>query len=328
MGQGLQNDLFSILINFRKYEYALTADAAKMYRQIWVHPDDRKFQRILWRPSPREEIASYELNTVTYGLTASSYLAIRCLFQLSYDNESAYPDEADMIRKQFYVDDFLGGGNSIDEVRNVKQNLTSIFKQAGFELRKWRSNIPEINEKFNDLMSLTDHPNKALGINWNAGTDEFFYSITNLKPHTEVTKRTILSTTAQLFDPLGLLAPIVIIPKLIIQKIWQLNLNWDESIPMDIHTEWVEFRKKLKGVNGLCVPRFAFRSNYIAFEIHGFSDASERAYGACVYIKSVDSLGNCTTKLIAAKSRVAPLKNLSLPRYCLNQIYGGMGPHF
>jgi hypothetical protein len=79
VGPTIQQDLYSIVLRFRTYQIALTADIAKMYRQVRIHQDDRKLQRILWKRSTEEPLRTYELSTVMYGTASASYLATCCL---------------------------------------------------------------------------------------------------------------------------------------------------------------------------------------------------------------------------------------------------------
>lgn len=116
-GPVLQEDLFTILVRFRCYSVAFTADIEKMYRQVRVAKEDRCLQCILWRDKPSEPIRTYELNTVTYGTKPASYLATKCLRKLAEKCESEYPETATILRSDFYMDDVLTGGNSVQEVR-------------------------------------------------------------------------------------------------------------------------------------------------------------------------------------------------------------------
>lgn len=124
----------------------------------------------------------------------------------------------------------------------------------------------------------------------------------------------MLSMIARIFDPLGLVGPVIIKAKILLQKLWQLETGWDESLPQDIHRAWTSFRAELKSLNDFKIDRRVLCNNPVTIEIHGFSDASESAYGACIYLKSVDGSENSSIHLLCGKSRVAPLKSISLPR--------------
>ncbi|KAB0805076.1 hypothetical protein PPYR_02046 [Photinus pyralis] len=119
--------------------------------------------------------------------------------------------------------------------------------------------------------------NKTLGMLWNACNDSIQFSI-NDNLNNQISKRTILSTTCQIFDPLGLLGPIIIISKIIIQKLWQLKLEWDQPIPNSISTDWVKFRSELSVLNTLNIARHVVTPDALSIEMHGFADASEKAY--------------------------------------------------
>ena len=120
VGPVLQPELYNLLLRFRTFEFALTADIVKMYRQVLIAPEDRRYQYILWRDSPSDEIETYELNTVTYGTASAPYLAVRSLNYLADIYSSEFPIGAQVIKNSFYVDDLLCGGNSIEELANIK----------------------------------------------------------------------------------------------------------------------------------------------------------------------------------------------------------------
>lgn len=129
-----------------------------------------------------------------------------------------------------------------------------------------------------------------------------------------MTKRTILSTIAKIFDPLGILAISTILAKITLQKLWLEKISWDEQVPTAIRNNWLEFIKGLVELNNLKVPRHVMCKEPTSIEIHAFCDASMEAYGACVYVRSTNLEGIILTKLLCSKSKVAPLKPLSIPR--------------
>lgn len=156
---------------------------------------------------------------------------------------------------------------------------------------------------------------KTLGLSWNVILDTLNYQASVIDNKSKrVTKRTILSFIAQLFDPLGLVSPTIVLGKIIMQKIWRLGIGWDESLPLDLITLWEQFCNDMRFVNEIAVPRYALNSQCINIELHCFCDASETAYGACIYVRAVDNFANVTTRLLCSKSRVASVKTISLPR--------------
>jgi len=103
--------------------------------------------------------------------------------------------------------------------------------------------------------------------------------------------------------------------KIFLQQLWQLKVNWYEPLPTEFQEQWHRLQHNLTSIQSIQIDRLVISKHKIKeIELHGSSDASEGAYGACIYLRSVDVLSNITTKLLCSKSRVAPLKRLSLPR--------------
>ncbi|XP_057333711.1 uncharacterized protein LOC130672924 [Microplitis mediator] len=319
VGPKLQDDLFVTLTRYRSHVYALTADVEKMYRQVRVHPDDAIYQKILFRENPHAPTLMYVLDTVTYGTASASYLAIRSLQQLAEDEGGPYPLASIALKRDFYVDDLLTGASTLIEAERLRDELIQLLEKAGFHLRKWASNHPSL------ITNYPEHPDsahlsldleatvKTLGTHWNSRNDTLFYSV-NLSASEAVSNRAILSQIAKLFDPLGLLGPVIVYAKIIIQLCWKLGVTWDESVPLDIHNMWVSYRDQLPSLERLSFPRCLIIPEPIDIQLHGFCDASEKAYGACIYVRSTDRQGMVHVRLICSKSRVAPVSTVSLPR--------------
>ncbi|XP_071862271.1 uncharacterized protein [Bombus fervidus] len=318
-GPKLQEDLFYILLRFRSHQYVLTGDVEKKYRQFLVRPEDRKFQQILWR-NTKGEVDTYQLNTVTFGLSAAPYLAIRCLKQLADDEGHRYPRAAAILQRDFYVDDVLTGVDTKDEARSLRIELTELLKLAGLNIRKWASNSRELlnglpEQDINDKLLLGESQTvKTLGVVWNSSDDSILYSV-KINPITpQLTKRIISSEIAKIYDPLGLLSPVIVRAKMLLQRIWTLKIDWDESLPADVHTEWRKYYTQLPLLNNIRFPRKTIIKSAAEIELHGFCDASEKAYGACVYLRTITPDGHVWIRLLTAKSKVAPLKSLTIPR--------------
>lgn len=321
IGPTVQNDLFDILVRFRKHPIILIGDIAKMYRQIKVDQAHHQLQCILWREDPTQKIKIYCLNRLTYGISPSSFIATRCLKQISLETRDINPLESYTILNDFYVDDLLTGGNSPEEVLKLKNNLTNILNEYGFELRKFSSNHPQVlqnnsnNDQTPNYYVINDNETtKTLGISLNLKLDAFEYQSNSINSQPgNITKRIILSTISKLFDPLGLLGPLITQAKIILQHLWCEKIDWDSNIPTELHNRWLQFYAKLSAMNTFSIPRHVLCASPTSIQLHGFCDASLQAYGACIYLRSTNKAGNVTTRLVAAKSRVAPLKTITLP---------------
>ncbi|XP_037824981.1 uncharacterized protein LOC119613110 [Lucilia sericata] len=317
VGPTIQDELYKILLRFRLHRFALTADIVKMYRQVLIDSQDRKFQYILWRNSEEEEIRTYHLNTVTYGMSAAPYLAIKSLHYLADQYMDQFELGAKTIKSSFYVDDFLCGSDTLEELSRMKQEVNEILIRGSFQLDKWHSNHRDFQDDktVKDLNIEDSAVTSALGISWDQQKDVFLFLFSpKVQIDEKITKRTILSLSSALFDPLGLLSPLIIKAKIIMQELWILKIGWDESVPQEIHSAWKSFVSDLKLLPSLKIPRFCLAPDSKSVQLHGFCDSSIRAYGCCFYFRVKTSSGNVVVRLFTAKSRVAPTKRKSLPK--------------
>lgn len=318
VGPTVQSDLISILIRFRQFKYVVTADVEKMYRMVKVTESQHMLQQILWRFEPNEQLRQYKLNTVTYGTASAPYLATRCLVQLG--KECTDKSVSDAIIKGFYVDDFIYGDNDMSKLVDICRGVINQLESGQLSLRKWNSNNSSIIQQLigenskDELLNLSNHEySKTLGLLWGCKEDVLLFSA-NIKQHEHITKRTILSTMAQIFDPLGLINPCILQAKIILQKLWSLKITWDENVSSEIQASWCNFIKTLADIRKIRIPRHVTCDYPVICELHAFSDASTQAYSACIYLRSVSQNNEVTVKLVTAKSRVAPLKPMTVPR--------------
>ncbi|XP_046666600.1 uncharacterized protein LOC124358342 [Homalodisca vitripennis] len=288
-----------------------------MYRQVYINEKQLDLQRILWRQGRDQPLKVYRLKTVTYGTAAAPFLAIRTLHQLATDERSTYPIASSIALSDFYVDDLMTGAKTLEDAKVIQTQMSQMLNSGGFNLRKWNSNSKELLETIPDKNRAKQEQNKqykVLGMWWNSETDMFHYASTERKPHDKISKRSVLSEIASLFDPLGLVGPVVLKFKLFMQELWVRDVSWDESLPCDLHTSWQTHRQQLSTLKQLQIQRHITVGHAIQKEIHGFCDASERAYGACVYIRTTDTDGRVSTQLLCSKSRVSPLQKMTIPR--------------
>ncbi|XP_050339915.1 uncharacterized protein LOC126766119 [Bactrocera neohumeralis] len=125
-----------------------------------------------------------------------------------------------------------------------------------------------------------------------------------------LTKRTILSIASSLFDP----APVIVTAKILLQELWLLKIEWDESVPQNIASAWQTFVNNLSNLPSVRISWYCLSANMKSLQIHGYCDSSIRAYGCGIYTRIVDNVGNVSVRLFTAKSRVAPTKRQSLPK--------------
>ncbi|XP_076298609.1 uncharacterized protein LOC143217848 [Lasioglossum baleicum] len=291
-GPKLQVDLSDVILRWRRFRFAFSADVEKMYRQIRVHEDDQRFQRILWRRESSVPVQEYALTTVTYGLACTPFLALRCMRQLVSD-----------------------------EAHEKIRQLQSIVRAGGFTLKKWVANCSELipadqrsPESTNERTLTIDTPRRALGLAWKTESDAFVFSFW-APAHVHRSKREVLSTISQLFDPLGWLAPVTVQGKLLMQELWMQKTSWDDELPPEFTQRWERFCTDLAEIRELTLDRWVGQLDPDReVEIHGFSDASTRAMGIVIYIRVRDDDESFRVTLLSAKSRVAPIKPMTVPR--------------
>ncbi|XP_061720563.1 uncharacterized protein LOC133527531 [Cydia pomonella] len=313
-GPALQNDIFAILLRFRQYKYVACADVEKMFRQVLIQPDQRSLQMILWRENPTDPLHVYELNTVTYGQTSAPYLSQRCIRQLAL--ECGDDVIARVINQDIFVDDLITGDDNFQNLLDICQKTYDVLQSGCFPLRKWTFNCDVTQEESKEHFVGEHTQNKTLGVGWDNKRDELYYTtkIDPLPNSSYLNKRMMLSIISQIYDPLGLLSPAVIISKILLQKLWLSRIDWDTPVPEDIKSMWNNFINTLSRLNDLRIPRHVRGVHTGHTELHIFSDASLHAYGACAYIRTYDEGSDVTVRLLCAKSKVSPLKSLTIPK--------------
>ncbi|XP_043496402.1 uncharacterized protein LOC122520377 [Polistes fuscatus] len=313
-GPCLLNDIRLVLFRFRMHRFVFSCDIEKMFRQISVSPEDRDYLRLIWQADDDKSIKLYRMTTLPFGLYCSPFLAERCLLQLSDENQKEFPIASDILRNNRYVDDIYAGHEEIDELLKIRDNLRSLLNLGQFPLKKWVSNNLRILAGLDpsdlvdsaEIMAQKEFAVKSLGLFWIPLEDSFSFRI-NLDKILIATKRKLLSESARIFDPFGWLSPVTVFIKQLFQELWLHKLSWDEEIPIQILKLWERIRKELPDLETVRIPRWLQLSDPVI--LHGFSDASQKAYGAVIYLVSAS-----TVKLLYSRTKVAPLRKLSIPR--------------
>ena len=173
VGPTVHPPLIDVLMRFRRYRIAMIADVSRMYRAIRLTELDKDLHRFVRRDSPNAPLQDYRMTRVTFGVSASSFIANMCVKQNAIDFGSQYPGAAKQVETSFYVDDYLGGANFQQEAVKLQGELSSLFLKGGFVLRKLSCSDPSVLESIpTDLrhsqatviLSDCDQYTKTLGI--------------------------------------------------------------------------------------------------------------------------------------------------------------------
>lgn len=317
-GPKLQADLGKTLLAFRMHRYAITADIVKMFRQVQVCPEHWNYQRVLWRPSSDHPIMEYVLTCVVWGFTSATYNAVRALRQCAVDNSKRYPLASRVALSCFYVDDLLTGCEEYKQLCAIRTGLIEMLALGGFPISKWTTNHPRLAKELGQSTAQEVAINSdtgVLGMSWQPHTDMFRLNLDNYDRSfpEPMTKRQVISRIAKVYDPSGLFTPVVVHGKMIIQDLWRLKIGWDQLVPSEIMERWRQLHSSIVDLATITVPRWNAFSPKAKVEWHVFCDASEGAYGACIYLRT-DLNGIVQTHLVSSRSRVAPVKQLTIPR--------------
>ena len=223
-----------------------------------------------------------------------------------------------------YVDDLPGGATDDKNGFEFYQQAKEIMKIGGFNLRKWRSNShtlqQQISEAEGEAVSEVPRVIRVLGLNWDTQEDCLVYKLDDLISFINAlppTKRSLLRISAKIFDPLGFISPVTIAAKMLFQQVCAHKSDWDQPLEDDALSKWNQLPKAFEALSQLKIPR-CYSTQEIpntSLELHGFSDASEKAYAAVVHLRTTARPeGNIEVCLVASKTRVTPMKRQSIPR--------------
>ena len=319
----LQPKLSNTLLRFRTFPIALNGDITKMFREIKLCQADKDLHRFVWRTTPKDPLLDYRMTRITFGVSASPYLAVKTLQRTAMDHGEGYPEASKHLLESFYVDDFLGGAATITQAIQLFHDLRHILQKGGFHICKWRSssaevmsaipaNLHETSPLKEDTSSQTPSYSKALGLIWDSVQDMMSPSI-SVPPTYLTTKRGLYSDVARTYDILGWISPTTLCMKMLFQELWQTNHDWDEADSKELHKKW---RSELPMLQEQLLPRCYSppQLQILEQELHGFCDASLKAYGAIVYCRTIYHDHPPVVALVTAKTKVARIKPLTIPK--------------
>ena len=249
---------------------------------------------------------------------------------------------AELLEKSFYIDDLLTGECNNQKAFTIYQRAKMLMAEGGFNLRKWKANSQDLQRAITESGGLTksisapvqkvnkqdkeshvksntqndDIFMKVLGMNWNSNSDEIIFSFSELSKYASsllLTKRLILKVTAKIYDHMGFLSPLVVEMKILFQELCINKTNWDAELNGELLEQWKSILQDMSLIDCYRITRY-FTRHPVNVQLHGFSDASERAYATVVYVRSTYNDGQFEVRLVVSKTRVAPIKRQTIPR--------------
>ncbi|XP_020712610.1 uncharacterized protein LOC110117567 [Ceratitis capitata] len=300
-GLDLLRSLVGILMRFRERSVAICGDIREMFHQIRVKEEDQVAQQFLWRNGDVHRRPDVFAMTTLHKAVAT-------------------------IVSNTFVDDWLHSTDNEDEMVQLASDVRNIHSVGGFEMRNWLSNSKRVLQAMTSQSKLAikcflepgSELQKVLGMWWLPISDELTF-VHKFKPEvfneTRLPiKRQILRLVTTIFDPLGLLGFFVIQAKMFLQDVWRSGVAWDEPVQDRECSAWWQWLRRLHFVCQIRIPRcYQLASHSSDNQLHAFVDASISAYAAVAFIRS-SIMNKIYCSLVASKTRVAPLKPLSVPR--------------
>ena len=335
-GPDLLNDLFGVILRFRERECALMGDLSKMYHRVLIpEVPDQHVHRYLWRNMETERPPDVYVKTVlTFGDKPAPAMAQIALRKTAEEGEEFYPEAAKVLKEDVYMDDICHSENTVQETRKVAEDLDKILMKGGFSVKNWKSNKPltpvkeDSSEEETKVFHTTSpgEEDSVLGTAWNSATDTISLKVRSdlLKlsatdhqrmEEIKLTKRMLLRNIAKIYDPIGLAAALTIRAKIRMQELWRMGFDWDDELPLQVKTKWVQLLDEMQELGNVTFARCLLTPGAVEPPLLCvFSDASTEAFGCCAYIRKKNPDSTYEDNLVAAKSRVAPLKQLTVPR--------------
>ena len=354
-GPTLMPELVRVLIGFRCHRIAVVGDLEKAFLKVEVDPKDCDFLRTLWVKNfdPKSTDEKFDLvilrfSVCVFGVTSSPFHLMATTKYHCDKYRHAYPEIVEEIQRSMFVDDLISGADSVSDEHTLFTTAKLIFKEGGFNLRKFATNSSELRsiieaemnsksekvtkegegEIYSSFAEMTQqsfenpktsNEQKVLGVVWNKEADKWIFRFDALIEVAQKLKRTrrgLLQLFARIYDPLGLISPILIPMKVTFQSTCGSGLEWNTKLSKEQVKCVEEWLADLKEVGQIDYPRYCLnfkRSEILKTQIVGFSDASSLAFGAVVYIRTEVS-DKTEVNLIMSKSRVAPQKKVTIPR--------------
>ena len=298
-GPNLLPDVCGLALNFRDNPIGIIMDISKMFLNIRINKDQKDLHRFLAFGKVLRQAM------LLFGEKSSPYLALETVHKHAETMKKTFKLAAEEVIRKLYMDDVISGSKEVDEAIKLIQELINFFDSMHLKVHKINSNNPEVLKAIEPTLLENMENTGVLGIQWDTVQDTLSLKPLSIKNECS-TKREFLATLASVYDPLGFHAPLTCKGKIIMQKLWAHTSDWDSTIPYQIQEEVTNWIKASEEV--LKFPRYWEEVD----EIHIFCDASEDAYAAVAYGVSNKSTG--PAHLMLAKTRVKPLKPLTIPR--------------
>ena len=342
------NNILGLLLRWREERVAMVGDIRKMFHSIYLEETESHCHRFLWRNMEScRDPDIYVITRVNMGDRPASAIATEALRATAVLSEKTFPEASCLIIKSTYLDDLIDSRPSMDKAVSLANETNTVLQKGGFQVKCWQfsmkdsaTNATGTDSTVKLLKGSNETETAVLGVNWNPLEDTIVFHVSlnfstkkrgvhtepNLSaadiPHSipmNLTRRIVLQQVMSIYDPLGIICPFTLKAKILLRKTWEMKLDWDEPLPEKMQTAWVSFFESLFQLESLRLERVLTPEDTVGQPwLILFSDGSEIAYGFAAYIRWKLADGSYWCRLIMAKSRIAPLHRVTIPRMELN----------
>ena len=344
-GPKFDQKILDILLRFCVHRVVVTADIEKAFLMVAMARKDRDVLRFLWVDdvfSDQPSLVQLRFARVVFGVSSSPFLLNATIRHHLEQYREVQPRLVEKLSKAAYVDDIITGTDNEEEAHQLFTRSKEMLKEGGFNLRKFCSNSTllqmkidsqEVHDKsvptqtdetyasstLGSAQSARTGERKVLGVRWDLATDQLVMSLEDVASAAsdlEPTKRAIVSLVGKMYDPLGLLSPIVVQLKIFIQELCEAKLDWDQQLTGQLQERWHQLSSKLLEARPFlnpCCYLDGIHEQVISYSLCGFCDASLKAYVAVVYLL-IETPSERHVRIVASKTRVSPLKTQTIPR--------------
>ena len=349
-GPKFGQNIMDIILRFRTHKVALVADIEKAFLMVSMCEKDRDVLRFIWVDDitkDEPELIHLRFTRVVFGVSSSPFLLNATIGHHLSKYSTVLTGTVKKISRSIYVDDVAYGAETEDLAYDLYTESKSMLKEGGFNLRKFVTNSSVLQKRLDDQECMLQPPSidplgstedesytkstlgitqpanagetKVLGVRWDPVLDCLvfdFREVATQAANLEPIKRHIVGVATRFYDPVGFVSPVTIRFKMLFQELCEAKLDWDEPLPPYLLRKWQDLVSSLNQAQPMCIPRYYFEDTFptdSVIRLHGFCDASKKAYAAVVYL-SVETSSCCVRKFVACKTRVAPLKEQTIPR--------------
>ena len=331
-GPDLTNNIVGVLTRFCQEFVGLVANIQSTFHQVRVEPRDCDALRFLWWPGGdlSAELTEYRIVKHLFGATSSPSVVNLCLKKTAEMDGGWNSEVANVIKRNMYVDDLMKSTETTADATLLVHKVKEQLSNGGFHLTKWCSNdrrvlavVPQPERAKSVVnLELDQLPTQsALGLKWDIEDDKFVREVSDklmsATSKVPLTKRGMVSVVYSLFDPLGFIAPYIMKAKLLLQTLNRKGIGWDEPVTDAECLQWERWIDDLDKLREVKIDR-CFKPEGFGkvqeTQLHLFSDASRKGYSVTAYLRLKDITGKIHCSFVIGKARLAPIKEISIPR--------------